>query len=51
MVKNLPCSAGNVGSIPGLGTEKTHVVKLLSSWAAAVEPVCSGVHVPVHHNH
>ena len=46
MAKNLPCSARNVGSIPGPGTEKTHVVRRLSSWAAAVEPVCSGVHVP-----
>ena len=30
MVKNLPCNAGDVGSIPGLGTKIAHAVERLS---------------------
>ena len=30
VVKNLPCNAGKVGSIPGQGTKITHAVEQLS---------------------
>ena len=33
MVKNLPFSAGYVGSLPGRGTETLHVMEQLSDWA------------------
>ena len=31
MIKNLPCSAGNAGSIPGQGTKNSHAVGQLST--------------------
>ena len=43
MVKHLPCSAGDVGSIPGWGTKMPHAAEKLSLWATARE---SGLEVP-----
>ena len=43
VVKNLPCNAGKVGSIPGQGTKITHAVEqlsLLSLRATIRESVC-----------
>ena len=45
VVKNLPCSAGDGDSIPGLGTEIVHAVKQLSRQlrllsAHVLEPAC-----------
>ena len=40
MVKNPPCSAGELGSIPGLGTKIPHAVEKLSPWATNRELVC-----------
>ena len=37
MVKNLPCNAGDRGSIPGQETKIPHAVKQLSSNAATTE--------------
>ena len=33
VVKNLPCNAGDVGSIPGQGTKIPHAAGQLSPWA------------------
>ena len=41
MVKNLPCNAGNVSSIPGGGTKIPCVVEQLSPQAAATESVAA----------
>ena len=38
MVKNLPCSAGDMRSIPGLGTKIPHTVEQLSCCTATAEP-------------
>ena len=43
MVKNLPCNAGDSGSIPGQGTKIPHDTKQLSQWATTRESV--------HHTH
>ena len=43
VVKNLPCNAGDAGSIPGRGTKIPHAMGQLSPHAAAREK-------PVHHN-
>ena len=40
VVKNLPCNAGDVGSIPGWGTRIPHVVEQLSLHAATREFDC-----------
>ena len=40
MVKNLPCNAGDAGSIPGRGTKIPHAVEQLSLCSAVTEPVC-----------
>ena len=45
VVKNLPCSAGDTGLIPGWGTKSPHATEQLSSHTASTELVCS-----VHHN-
>ena len=37
VVKNLPCSAGNVGSIPGQGTKIPHATGQLSPRATTTE--------------
>ena len=37
MVKNLPSTAGDVGSIPGQGTKIPHAVQQLSPCAATTE--------------
>ena len=42
VVKNLPCKAGDVGSIPGWGTKIPHALEQLSLCAATPEPT--------HHN-
>ena len=38
VVKNLPPSAGDVGSIPGGGTKIPHAVEQVSPCAATTEP-------------
>ena len=40
VVKNLPYNAGDVGSIPGRGTEIPHAMGQLSSCTSTKEPVC-----------
>ena len=40
VVKNLPCNAGDVGSIPGWGTKIPCAMKQLNPCAATAEPVC-----------
>ena len=37
MVKNLPCSAGDTGSLPGRGTKIPHAMEQLSLCAATTE--------------
>ena len=39
VAKSLSCSAGDMGSIPGLGTKIPHAVKKLSLRVASGEPV------------
>ena len=39
VVKNLPANAGNMDSIPGLGTKIPNAMGQPSLWAAATEPV------------
>ena len=46
MLKNLPCNAGDSGSIPGWGTSIPHAMGQLSPQTAATEPTCSGAHEP-----
>ena len=46
VVKNLPSSAGDVGSIPGPGTKIPHAAGQLSPHAATTEPGCSGARLP-----
>ena len=43
VVKNLPCSAGDVGSIPGWGTKMPHAAEKLSLRATTRE---SGLEIP-----
>ena len=38
MVKNLPCNAGDMGSIPGQGTKIPHTVEQLSLSVTTTEP-------------
>ena len=38
VLKNPPCNAGDVGSIPGKGTKFPHVAEQLSPGAATIEP-------------
>jgi len=45
-VKNLPCNAGDVSSIPGQATNIPQAEGQLSVQATATEPVCSGARVP-----
>ena len=40
MVKNLPCSAGDVGSIPGQRTRVPYATERLSPSTTAREPMC-----------
>ena len=42
VIKNLSSNAGDMGSIPGQGTEIPHAMKQLC--AATAEPVCSRTH-------
>ena len=44
MVKNSPCNAGDVGSIPGQGTKIPHAKKQPSLSNAATEPSRSRAH-------
>ena len=49
MVKNLPCNAGDVGSIPGKETKTPHASEKLSLCATTREPTCcnSRAHMPL----
>ena len=40
VVKNPPCNAGDVGSVPGQGTKIPHAVKEPSPQATTPEPAC-----------
>ena len=53
VVKNLPCNAGYVGSIPGWGTKIPHAVEQLSLRATATEGHTTHlqVHVPTERPH
>ena len=44
MVQNLPCNAGDVGSIPGRGTKIPHVMEQLCSSTASAKPMHFGAH-------
>ena len=44
MVKNLPCNAGDTGSIPGRGTKIPYAMGQLSLCATTTEPAHSGAH-------
>ena len=46
VVKNLPASEGDTGSIPGLGTKIPHATGQLSLCASTAEPTHSGAHTP-----
>ena len=46
MVKTLPSNSGDVGSIPGQGTEIPHVLGQLSLSTATTEPTHPGACVP-----
>ena len=46
MVKNPPCNAEDVGSIPGQGAKTPHAVEQLSPCATTTAPVCSGASEP-----
>ena len=55
MVKDLPANSGDVGSIPGQGTEIPHAAGQLSTRAATREPACGRLQRPCtlepgHHN-
>ena len=39
VVKNLPCNAGNTGSIPSQGTKTSHGREQLSPQATTTEPI------------
>ena len=45
-VKNLPCSADDIGSIPGWVTKVSHAVEQPSPWATATGPTHSGTQGP-----
>ena len=45
-VKNPPCNAEDVGSIPGQGAKIPHAVEQLSLRATTAAPVCSGAREP-----
>ena len=38
VVKNLPCNAGDIGSIPGQGAKILHATEQLSLHAATTKP-------------
>ena len=40
VVKNLPCNAGDLGSIPGRGSKAPHTSEELSLRVATTEPMC-----------
>ena len=44
VVKNLPCNAEYMGSIPGQETNISRASGQFSQCAATTEPVCSGAH-------
>ena len=46
VVKNPPCNAGDVGSIPGRRTKIPHAAGQLSLRATTTEPTCSGTCTP-----
>ena len=47
VVKNLPSSVRNTGSIPSQGTKIPHAARQLSSRTAASEPVCRNAGPPL----
>ena len=40
VVKNLPCDAGDIGSIPGQGTKILHATEQLRLPATTTKPKC-----------
>ena len=46
MVKNPPFNAGNLGSIPALGSKVPHASVQLSPGAVTTEPAGSGIFEP-----
>ena len=46
MIKNLPCNAGNKGSVLGSETKIPHAAGQLSPYSASTESTCSGAYVP-----
>ena len=51
VVKNVPCSAGDIDLIPGRGTKIPLATKQLSLRAATTEPECrNSHHMPMHHS-
>ena len=44
VVKNLPCTAGDLGLIPGWGTKIPHATEQLIPCVATIEPTCSRLH-------
>ena len=46
VVKNLPSNAGDIGLIPGWGTNIPHAMGQLSPCAATTEPMCPRAHMP-----
>ena len=42
VVKNLPCNAGDMGSIPGQGANIPHAIEQLSPCTTSTEPETSG---------
>ena len=46
VVKNLPCNAGDAGSIPGWGTKIPHTAEQLSLSTATTEPEHPGACMP-----
>ena len=45
-VKNTPCNAGDVGSIPSQETKIPHAAEQLTLRATTAEPVCFGARAP-----
>ena len=41
-----PSNAGDIGSIPGWGTDIPHAMGQLSTCAATPEPICCRAHIP-----
>ena len=46
VIKNLPCNAGDMGSIPGWGTKILHALEQLSTLPPQLESPCPAVKDP-----